>query len=155
MIRRPPRSTPLYSSAASDVYKRQVHTEGTSPWLLDLRFQPDTGKLLVVDYHNPKVFAVDPKTGATSVFMTVTGEHPGLDGLTFDADGNVYVTDAHQGIIWRVGKEGGAVTAWVMSPLLKPTRPPPAIGANGLAFNKEHTALFTPTPRKTLLLRYR
>ena len=25
MIRRPPRSTPLYSSAASDVYKRQIH----------------------------------------------------------------------------------------------------------------------------------
>jgi DNA-binding beta-propeller fold protein YncE len=62
--------------------------------------------------------------------------------LTFDADGNVYVTDAHQGIIWRVGKEGGVATAWVMSPLLKPTRPPPAIGANGLAFNNEHTALF-------------
>eukprot|EP00826_Nyctotherus_ovalis_P020112 TRINITY_DN1628_c0_g2_i1.p1 TRINITY_DN1628_c0_g2~~TRINITY_DN1628_c0_g2_i1.p1 ORF type:complete len:235 (-),score=54.07 TRINITY_DN1628_c0_g2_i1:189-869(-) len=28
MIRRPPRSTPLYSSAASDVYKRQVHGSG-------------------------------------------------------------------------------------------------------------------------------
>src|SRR5665647_3956330 len=27
MIRRPPRSTPLYSSAASDVYKRQVETQ--------------------------------------------------------------------------------------------------------------------------------
>src|SRR5665647_3953989 len=27
MIRRPPRSTPLYSSAASDVYKRQVKTD--------------------------------------------------------------------------------------------------------------------------------
>src|SRR5450759_1100042 len=27
MIRRPPRSTPLYSSAASDVYKRQVVNE--------------------------------------------------------------------------------------------------------------------------------
>src|SRR5207342_1647400 len=39
---------------------RTLHTEGTSPWLLDLRFQPDTGKLLVVDYQNPKVFAVDP-----------------------------------------------------------------------------------------------
>ena len=25
MIRRPPRSTPLYSSAASDVYKRQAY----------------------------------------------------------------------------------------------------------------------------------
>ena len=28
MIRRPPRSTPLYSSAASDVYKRQAHLNG-------------------------------------------------------------------------------------------------------------------------------
>ena len=28
MIRRPPRSTPLYSSAASDVYKRQRHNLG-------------------------------------------------------------------------------------------------------------------------------
>src|SRR5660398_308141 len=27
MIRRPPRSTPLYSSAASDVYKRQIQTD--------------------------------------------------------------------------------------------------------------------------------
>src|SRR5660398_329033 len=32
MIPRPPRSTPLYSSAASDVYKRQVflYTDGTA-----------------------------------------------------------------------------------------------------------------------------
>src|SRR5660398_56240 len=29
MIRRPPRSTPLYSSAASDVYKRQVTDPGS------------------------------------------------------------------------------------------------------------------------------
>ena len=95
-------------------------------WLLDLRFHPQTGKLLVIDYKAAKVLTVDPKTGASSVFMTVTGEHPGLDGLTFDAAGNVYVTDAHEGIIWKVGKDGGAATAWVKSPLLKPTRPPPA-----------------------------
>ena len=31
MIRRPPRSTPLYSSAASDVYKRQSRDPGTGP----------------------------------------------------------------------------------------------------------------------------
>src|SRR5665647_3658384 len=30
MIRRPPRSTPLYSSAASDVYKRQGYMPGNS-----------------------------------------------------------------------------------------------------------------------------
>src|SRR5665647_3915231 len=31
MIRRPPRSTPLYSSAASDVYKRQAPDGGVQP----------------------------------------------------------------------------------------------------------------------------
>jgi DNA-binding beta-propeller fold protein YncE len=95
-------------------------------------------------YEDPKVLAVDPETGASSVFMTVTGEHPGLDGLTFDNAGNLYVTDAHQGLIWKVGPEGGAGEIWVKSPLLKPTRPPPAIGANGLAFNNKQTALFVP-----------
>ena len=54
----------------------------------------------------------------------------------------MYVTDAHEGMIWKVGKDGGAGTVWVKSPLLKPTRPPPPIGANGLEFNKKQTALF-------------
>ena len=39
--------------------------------------------------------------------MTVTGKDPGLDGMMFDTAGNVYVTDAHQGIIWKVGPGGG------------------------------------------------
>jgi sugar lactone lactonase YvrE len=121
---------------------RTVTIAGSTPWLLDLRFHPQTGKLLVIDYKAAKVLSVDPMTGASSLFMTVTGKNPGLDGLTFDAAGKVYVTDAHEGIIWRVGKDGGAGTAWVTSPLLKPTRPPPPIGANGLEFNNKQTALF-------------
>ena len=121
---------------------RTVRIPASTPWLLDLRFHPQTGQLLVVDYKAAKVLSVDTNTGASSVFMTVTGENPGLDGLTIDNSGNVYVTDAHEGIIWKVGPDGGAGTAWVKSPLLKPTRPPPPIGANGLAFNNKQTALF-------------
>ena len=126
----------------SGKHVRTVLIGGSSRMLLDLRFVPETGKLLVIDYGAAKVLAVDPQTGASSVFMTVTGEKPGLDGLTLDDAGNVYVTDAHQGIIWKVGKGGGEGTPWVTTPLLKPTRPPPSIGANGLAFNVKQTALF-------------
>src|SRR3546814_6445837 len=43
MIRRPPRSTPLYSSAASDVYKRQVsalaHVQLAAPPFLSLAWR--------------------------------------------------------------------------------------------------------------------
>jgi sugar lactone lactonase YvrE len=121
---------------------RSVSIKGSSRLLLDVALHPSTGKLLVVDYGAGKVLSVDSRTGTSSVFMTVTGKHPGLDGMTFDGAGNVYVTDAHQGMIWKVGLDGGEASAWVESPLLKPTRIPPTIGANGLAFNNEKTALF-------------
>jgi sugar lactone lactonase YvrE len=132
---------------------RTVRIADSSTMLLDLRFHPQTGKLLVIDYGAAKVLTVDPKTGASSVFMTVTGHKPGLDGLWFDAAGNVYVTDAHQGIIWKVGQDGGAATAWVESPLLKPTRPPPNIGANGLAFNNKQSALFVANTANDTIVR--
>jgi DNA-binding beta-propeller fold protein YncE len=123
---------------------RTVTIAGSTPWLLDLRFHPHTGELLIIDYKAAKVLRVDPLTGASSVFMTVTGENAGLDGLTFDDAGNLYVTDAHEGLIWKVDSDGGVGTVWVTSPLLKPTRPPPPIGANGLAFNNNQSALFVP-----------
>jgi len=132
---------------------RTVTVAGSTPWLLDLRFHPHTGQLLVVDYKAAKVLSVDPTTGASSVFMTVTGDNPGLDGLTFDSAGNLYVTDAHEGIIWKVGPDGGAGEAWVKSPLLKPTRPPPPIGANGLAFNSGGTALFVANTANDTIVR--
>jgi len=121
---------------------RTVAIAGSSRLLLDVRFHPQTSQLLVIDYQTARVLAIDPMSGASSVFMTVSGKNPGLDGMTFDAAGNLYVTDAHEGIIWKVGPDGGAAVDWVNSLLLKPTRPPPSIGANGLAFNNQQTALF-------------
>jgi DNA-binding beta-propeller fold protein YncE len=86
------------------------------------------------------VRSVDPVTGQSSIFMTVTGS-PGLNALTFDKAGNVYVSDSFQGIIWRTGPGGGAGVALVTSPLLTTTGFPP-FGANGLAFNNAGNTLF-------------
>jgi hypothetical protein len=86
------------------------------------------------------VLRVDPFTGASSVFMTVTG-NSGLNGITFDSAGNVYVSDSAQGIIWKTGANGGPGTAWVTDALLTTTGVPP-FGANGLEFNHAETTLF-------------
>jgi sugar lactone lactonase YvrE len=119
---------------------RQVTITGSSQFLLDLAFHPTTGALLVLDFGNAQVLSVNPVTGASSVFMTVTGG-AGLNVLTFDDDGNVYVSDSFQGIIWTTGSAGGPGTVWVESPLLTTTGIPP-FGANGLAFNRNRTAMF-------------
>jgi len=119
---------------------RTVNVEGSSTLLLDLAFHPQTKDLLVLDFGNKRVLSVNPVNGKSQVFATVTGD-AGLNVLTFDAAGNVYVSDSFQGIIWRTGPHGGAASAWVTSPLLTTTGVPP-FGANGLAFNNAADALF-------------
>jgi sugar lactone lactonase YvrE len=88
------------------------------------------------------VLRVDPVTGASSIFTTIPGgAAAGPNALAFDAQGNVYVSDSFQGVIWRAGPTGGAVTSWAASPLLTTTGSPP-FGANGIAFNRDRTMLF-------------
>ena len=122
---------------------RQVSVSGSSSHLLGIGFHPATHALLVIDFGNAKVLNVNPNTGASSLFMTVPGS-AGLNALTFDAAGNVYVSDSFNGIIWKTGPSGsggGTATAWVTDPLLTTTGVPP-FGANGLGFNRAGDALF-------------
>jgi sugar lactone lactonase YvrE len=109
--------------------------------LLGLDFHPTTGELLVIDFGRANVLSVNPATGASSVFMTVSGSGSGLNALTFDSAGNVYVSDSFLGIIWRTGPGGGLAAPWVTDSLLTTSGVPP-FGANGLAFNRGQTALF-------------
>ena len=119
---------------------RTLNVEGSSTLLLDLAFHPQTKDFLVLDFGNKQVLSVNPVNGKSSVFATVTG-NAGLNVLTFDAAGNVYVSDSFQGAVWRTGPRGGTSTVWVQSPLLATTGVPP-FGANGLAFNNAATAMF-------------
>ncbi|MDQ6923242.1 MAG: SMP-30/gluconolactonase/LRE family protein [Pseudomonadota bacterium] len=119
---------------------RQLSIAGSSSALLGLGFHPQTGALLVIDFGSAKVLRVDPSNGNSSVFATITGP-AGLNALTFDQQGNVYISDSFQGVIWKTGPGGGAVAAWASSPLLT-TKGVPGFGANGVGFNKAFSSLF-------------
>ncbi|MGZ6029497.1 MAG: SMP-30/gluconolactonase/LRE family protein [Myxococcaceae bacterium] len=124
---------------------RQVPVSPSSPHLLGIRFQARSGLLLVNDFGAGQVLAVNPRTGEAHPFITLPAlPHPGGSGLndiTFDRAGNVYVSDSSQGIIWKSPPSGGVATAWIDDPLLRTGGVPP-FGANGLRFNHEETALF-------------
>src|SRR5262249_27511348 len=99
---------------------RKVTIANSSPHMLALRFNPVNGFLLVLDFGAGKVLHVDPTSGASSVFMTPTVAGAGLNALTFDKVGNVYVSDSFNGIIRKTGPNGGTPTMWSNSPLLGP-----------------------------------
>jgi sugar lactone lactonase YvrE len=121
---------------------RTVNVAGSSTLLLDLAFHPRTNDLLVIDFGRQQVLSVNPVNGKSKVFTTIPGgAAAGPNVLTFDAAGNVYVSDSFQGAVWRTGPQGGTATAWVQSPLLTTTGVPP-FGANGLAFNGAGDTLF-------------
>ena len=78
---------------------------------------------------------------------TGQGSSSGLNALTFDKAGNVYVSDSFLGVIWKTGPSGGTPTAFVTSDTLLPdafdnlTLIPP-FGANGVEFNNEYTVMY-------------
>ena len=112
----------------------------SSTLLLGLDFHPLSHKLLVIDFGNGNVLEVNPRTGAATVFSAIGPGH-GLNALTFDGDGFVYVSDSFQGIIFKIPPGGGDAEIWKQDPLLTTTGVPP-FGANGMAFNNDRSRLF-------------
>ena len=111
-------------------------------------FQASSKTLLICDLFQGIVWKADPKTGKSSVFLqTPFGPAFGLNALTFDKAGNVYVSDSFQGIIWKTGPSGGTPSMFVDSQTLSPQAANgvilvPPFGANGVVFNNEYTEMY-------------
>jgi sugar lactone lactonase YvrE len=125
---------------------RQVTIANSSPHMLGLAFNPVNGFLLICDFGAGVLLHVDPATGASSPFMTIPApfaSSAGLNALTFDKKGNVYVSDSFNGVIWTTGPGGGVATPWSNDPLLGPgTGLAPPFGANGVEFSNDGKTLF-------------
>ena len=133
---------------------RTLQIGNGSPLLLGIAFRPVTHDLLVIDFGKQQVLAVDPQTGASSVFTTIPGgAAAGPNGLAFDAAGNVYISDSFQATIWRTPPGGGVPVAWVTDVDLLGTTGVPPFGANGMAFNQNASALFVANTGNDTIVR--
>ena len=117
--------------------------------LLGLDFHPQTGDLLVLDFGAGNVLKVDPSNGSAQIFSQIPGGgNAGINALTFDRDGNVYVSASFAGAVYKIAPTGGTAEPWATTPT-DPNAPKPLIttgvppfGANGIGFNKAHDKLF-------------
>jgi sugar lactone lactonase YvrE len=121
---------------------KELAIQNSTAHVLGLGFNPVNHYLLVIDFGAGTVLKVDPHDGSSTVFMGPIA-NSGLNALTFDQAGNVYVSDSFNGVIWETGPNGGPPTAWSSDPLLQPgSGLTPPFGANGIEFNNAGTVMY-------------
>jgi sugar lactone lactonase YvrE len=154
----------LFTFDAQGRLLKQVTIAGSSSAMLGLEVMPGTtNALLVIDFGAGQVLSVDPNNGSTAApcitLPAANTPKSGLNGITFDAKRNIYVSDSFEGIIWRFspsesGTACGVASVWASDPVngtlggsLLPNNGEapegvPPFGANGIEFNKAGDAMF-------------
>jgi DNA-binding beta-propeller fold protein YncE len=99
----------------------------------------------------PHIGAPLPRTegnpdGSADTIIFGSSSVPAPNGLVFDHTNNLWVSDSFQGAIFRITNPGACAPACPVATMshdsLLATTGFPPFGANGLAFNADHTALF-------------
>jgi sugar lactone lactonase YvrE len=143
----------LFTFGPDGSLKTSVRIKGSSQAMLGLAFRPpgppQTNELLIIDFGASQVLSVNPNNGNAKPCITLPSNSGpnGLNALTFDTTGAIYVSDSFQGIIWRFsplesGSPCGVATAWVTDALLSPDNGVPGFGANGVEFNNKQDTMF-------------
>jgi sugar lactone lactonase YvrE len=131
-----------------------------------IAFGPDRRLYLTgFGQNGDEIGVVRPSTATPTPVATgfATGT-PGANGLAFDEDGNLYVSDGGtgQGRVFRVGRSGGAATVLFRVPPMTnsvgvgrqnnslPPGTAQAIVANGLAFDRDGRLFVADTARGAL-----
>ena len=84
--------------------------------------------MLICDLADGIVRQADPKTGKSTIFMnTEQGSNSGLNVLTFDNAGDVYVSDSFLRVMWKTGPNHGTPTMFIDSQTLSPEAAPGVI----------------------------
>jgi len=132
----------IHSFSTTGERLKSIVVTPSSGTLTDLAFHPSTGALLIIDFGGKKVLEVDPATGSATTFSEIPGgENAGPNVMTFDAIGNVYISDSFQGTIWRIPSSGGVAQSWINHPFLTTSGFPP-FAANGIDFNNDFSKMY-------------
>ena len=125
----------IYVFGSNGRLKDTIALNGHVP--LGMQFGPD-GKLYVADFGNGAVLQLAPPGHAiTRSYPVCTGAGTtcGLNAITFDSAGLLYVSDSFGGNVFTVNTTTAAVGLYVHHELLTPVSHAfPGFGANGLAF---------------------
>ena len=113
---------------------------------------PD-GRLILLDHNPPRALILDPHSGsdlrpfATFADLpscgtppcskTLVDNPPQPDYAAWGPDGSLYVTDYVQGVIWKVGPQGGAAKLWLADTALDGNQ----FGPSGIVLLPDHKTL--------------
>jgi sugar lactone lactonase YvrE len=138
------------------VFDRNGHVDATIslPGVVPLGIEFDrNGRLYVADFGNGNILRFSPPFNGGSLadrtYLVCGGQAAGcgLNAITFDHAGDLYVSDSFGGIVFKLttgtSPNAVAVTPFVTNDLLKPgSHGFPGFGANGLAFDKGESNLY-------------
>jgi DNA-binding beta-propeller fold protein YncE len=134
------------------VFGRHGHLRLTIPLpgTVPLGMEFDSGgRLYLADFGNGRVLQFTPPFTAASTPSAVfpvcggPGAGCGLNAITFDAAGDLYVSDSFGGNVFKIDLPGGVVSNFFAHDLLKPgSHGFPPFGANGLVFDTANANLY-------------
>jgi len=121
------------------------------------------GNLWVANFGGGNILKLTPpfNSGSVPQTFTITGcpgpslGECGLNSITFDSAGLLYVSDSFGGIVFKLDLPSGAVSTFVANDLLKPGNHGfPPFGANGLAFDAAGKNLYIANTADDRILKY-